>query len=55
MTRHYILQGAFILAIGFVVGAAAVILIVPQNPLIWVGGGVIMAVVLLSAANRSEI
>ena len=55
MTRHYILQGTISLAIGFVVGTAVAIVIIPDTPLIWVGAGVIMAAVVLSAANRNEI
>ena len=54
MTRHYILRGIFVLAIGFLIGAVAVAALIPEV-LIWVGAGIILAMVLLSATSKDEL
>ena len=54
MTRHYSLHGTLSAVLGFLVGMAAASMIVPGDLPVWLGAGVMLALVLLSLTNRNE-
>jgi hypothetical protein len=54
MTQHYVLRGTLSLAFGFVIGATLVSVFMPDGILMWIGAGIVSAVVLLSVIDRKD-